>query len=54
MDTLYTAAALVAAVAAVAWVAERLRLPQPILLVIAGIAFALMPWFPRSSSTRTS
>jgi len=46
MDTLYTAAALVAAVAAIAWVADRVRLPQPILLVIAGIAFALMPWFP--------
>jgi len=46
MEALYTAAALVAAVAAIAWVADRVRLPQPILLVIAGIAFALMPWFP--------
>jgi len=46
IESLYTALALVAGVAAVAWIADRLRLPQPILLVIAGIAFAFMPWLP--------
>jgi len=43
---LYTAAALLGVVAAVAWVAERLRAPVPILLVIAGIALALTPGLP--------
>ena len=33
-------------VAAVAWVADRVRLPIPILLVIAGIALALTPGMP--------
>ena len=45
-ETLYTVAALLAVVAAVAWIAARLRLPPPILLVLAGIALALMPWLP--------
>jgi len=45
-EGLYTAAALLGVVAAVAWIAERLRLPMPILLVIAGIALALTPGLP--------
>lgn len=45
-EALYTAAALLAVVAAVAWIAERLRLPPPVLLVIAGIALAFMPPVP--------
>jgi len=45
-ENLYTAAALLGVVAAVAWVAERLRAPVPILLVIAGIALALTPGLP--------
>jgi CPA1 family monovalent cation:H+ antiporter len=45
-ETLYTVAALLAVVAAVAWIAERLRLPQPILLVLAGMMLALVPWLP--------
>jgi monovalent cation/hydrogen antiporter len=45
-ENLYTAAALLAVVAAVAWVADRVRLPTPILLVIAGIALALVPGMP--------
>src|SRR4051812_20514545 len=45
-EGLYTAAALLAVVAAVAWIAERVRLPVPILLVIAGIALALTPGLP--------
>jgi monovalent cation/hydrogen antiporter len=44
--TLYTVAALLAVVAGVAWIAARLRLPPPILLVLAGIALAVMPWLP--------
>jgi len=46
-EALYTVAALLAVVAAVAWIAERLRLPIPILLVIAGIALAFTPGLPR-------
>jgi monovalent cation/hydrogen antiporter len=45
-EALYTAAALLGVVAAVAWIAERLRLPPPVLLVIAGIALALLPVIP--------
>jgi CPA1 family monovalent cation:H+ antiporter len=45
-EGLYTAAALLGVVAAVAWIAERSRLPMPILLVIAGIALALTPGLP--------
>jgi CPA1 family monovalent cation:H+ antiporter len=45
-EALYTALGLLAVVAAVAWIAGRLRLPVPILLVIAGIAFALTPGLP--------
>jgi CPA1 family monovalent cation:H+ antiporter len=43
---LYTAASLLAIVGGVAWIAGRLHLPPPILLVVAGIALALMPWVP--------
>ena len=43
---LYTIAALLAFVGVVAWVAARLALPSPILLVVAGIALALVPWVP--------
>jgi len=43
---LYTVAALLAVVGVVAWIAGRLSIPAPILLVIAGIALALMPWVP--------
>jgi len=46
IEGLYTAAALLAVVALVAWVADRVRLPIPILLVIAGIALALVPGLP--------
>jgi monovalent cation/hydrogen antiporter len=45
-ENLYTTAALLAVVAAVAWIAERVRLPMPILLVIVGIALALLPGVP--------
>jgi len=45
-EALYTAAALLLVVAAVAWVAERVRLPVPILLVIVGIVLAVMPGMP--------
>jgi monovalent cation/hydrogen antiporter len=45
-EALYTALGLLVVVAAVAWIAERLRLPIPILLVIAGIVLALMPGLP--------
>ena len=43
---LYTVAALLAVVGAVAWIASRLSLPAPILLVVAGIALALTPGVP--------
>ena len=43
---LYTVAALLAFVGVVAWIAARLSLPSPILLVVAGIALALTPWVP--------
>ena len=45
-EQLYTITALLAVVAAIAWIAERLRLPQPILLVLGGMALALIPWVP--------
>lgn len=45
-EILYTVAALLAVVGGVAWIADRLRLPPPILLVVAGIALALTPWVP--------
>jgi CPA1 family monovalent cation:H+ antiporter len=45
-EALYTAAALLLVVAAVAWAAERVRLPVPILLVIVGIVLAFMPGLP--------
>ena len=45
-EALYTVAALLAVVAAVAWIAERVDLPLPILLVVAGIALALTPGLP--------
>src|SRR5947207_9007609 len=45
-EALYTTAALLAVVAVVAWISERVRLPMPILLVIAGIALALLPGVP--------
>jgi CPA1 family monovalent cation:H+ antiporter len=45
-EAFYTAAALLAIVAGVAWVAERLRLPPPILLVIVGIVLAVVPGLP--------
>ena len=43
---LYTVAALLAFVGVVAWIATRLSLPSPILLVVAGIALAVTPWVP--------
>jgi CPA1 family monovalent cation:H+ antiporter len=43
---LYTVAALLATVGTVAWIAARLSLPSPILLVVAGIALALTPGVP--------
>jgi CPA1 family monovalent cation:H+ antiporter len=46
IETLYTVAAILAIVGGVAWIADRLRLAPPILLVIAGIALALLPWAP--------
>jgi CPA1 family monovalent cation:H+ antiporter len=46
IEGLYTAAGLLVVVAAVAWIADRVRLPIPILLVIAGIALALVPGMP--------
>ena len=45
-EALYTALGLLLVVAAIAWIAERLRLPVPIRLVIAGIALALTPGLP--------
>jgi CPA1 family monovalent cation:H+ antiporter len=45
-EALYTAAALLIVVAAVAFVAERARLPVPILLVIVGIVLAFTPGLP--------
>jgi len=45
-EALYTVAALLAVVAAVAWIAERVNVPMPILLVIAGIALAFTPGLP--------
>jgi Na+/H+ antiporter len=45
-ESLYTTGALLVVVAAVTWIAQRVRLPMPILLVIAGIALALTPGLP--------
>ena len=47
IETLYTVAALVAVVGAVAWIAARLRLPPPILLVLVGMGLAFMPALPK-------
>src|SRR5258707_701757 len=41
-ETLYTVAALLAVVGSVAWIAARVRLPPPILLVLAGMALAVV------------
>src|SRR5690348_8514162 len=46
IDVLYTVAAILVVVASVAWIAERTRVPQPILLVVAGIAIAAVPRTP--------
>ena len=46
IDNLDTVAALLAVVAVVAWIADRLRLAQPILLVLAGMILAFIPWLP--------
>ena len=46
-EFLYTSAALLAVVAAVAWTADRVHISQPILLVVAGIALAFVPVVPR-------
>ena len=46
-EFLYTSAALLAVVAAVAWLADRLHLSQPIVLVVAGIALEFVPGVPR-------
>jgi Na+/H+ antiporter len=46
-ELLYTSAALLAVVAAVAWTADRVHISQPILLVVAGIALAFAPFVPR-------
>ena len=45
-EALYTAAAMLGVVAAVNWIAERLRLPPPTLLVLAGIVLAFVPVVP--------
>lgn len=45
-EALYTIAALLAVVGGVAWVAARLRLPPPILLVLVGMALAFLPALP--------
>lgn len=45
-ETLYTIAALLAVVGGVAWIATRLRLPPPILLVLVGMALAFLPALP--------
>jgi len=45
-EALYTAAAMLGVVAVIAWIAERLRLPLPTLLVIAGIVLAFVPIVP--------
>jgi Na+/H+ antiporter len=45
-ETLYTIAALLAVVGGVAWIAARLRLPPPILLVLVGMALAFLPALP--------
>jgi CPA1 family monovalent cation:H+ antiporter len=38
---------LLAVVSAVTLLAERIRVPYPILMVIAGLALGLLPWIPR-------
>src|SRR5918998_2785608 len=38
---------LLIAVAAVAWLATRLKVPYPILLVLAGLGIGLIPGLPR-------
>jgi len=45
-EALYTVAALLAAVGGIDWIAVRLRLPPPILLVLAGMVLAYIPWLP--------
>jgi monovalent cation/hydrogen antiporter len=46
IDALYTVAAILVVVASVGWIAERTGVPPPILLVIAGIALAVVPRTP--------
>ena len=51
MDTLELLAGLLAAVAVVVRLAGRTTVPEPVLLVLAGLAAALVPASPRSNST---
>jgi CPA1 family monovalent cation:H+ antiporter len=45
-EAFYTAAALLGIVAAVEWLAGRLHVPPPILLVVVGIVLAVVPGLP--------
>ncbi|HMJ65838.1 MAG TPA: cation:proton antiporter, partial [Candidatus Binatia bacterium] len=47
VDGIETVLGLMVAVAAVAVLARRLQVPYPILLVIGGLALALVPGLPR-------
>ena len=47
MDIVETVLGLLVAVAALALLAHKLQIPYPILLVIGGLVFALVPGLPR-------
>ena len=51
MENLELLVGLLAAVAVVVRLAGRTSIPEPVLLVLAGLAVALAPGCPRSSST---
>jgi CPA1 family monovalent cation:H+ antiporter len=46
MDTFELIVALMAAVVALVWLANRFNLPYPMLLMAGGLALAIMPWTP--------
>lgn len=40
--------ALLAALAVAPWLAQRLRMPQPLVLALVGLGLAFLPWLPRT------
>ena len=46
MDTFELIVALMAVVVALVWLANRINVPYPMLLMVGGLALAIVPWTP--------